>query len=125
MKIKLQESIQKISFKAFHLALLTAAFVPGQALAQGLREGVDLAQPDSAGTDLFSIFQTIANTMLVILGAIAVIMLIIGGIRYVISQGDSSAIEGARNTILYAIIGLVVAFLAWAAVDFVVGRLES
>ena len=50
-------------------------------------------------------------------------MLIIGGIRYTISQGDSSAVTSAKNTILYSIIGLVVAILAYAAVDFVVNSL--
>jgi hypothetical protein len=48
-------------------------------------------------------------------------MLILGGIRYTVSQGDSSAITSAKNTILYAIIGIVVAILAFAAVNFVIG----
>ncbi len=64
--------------------------------------------------------KTIVNTMLFILGIIAVIMIVIGGIRYVVSNGDSSAVAGAKNTILYAVIGLVVAILAYAIVNFVV-----
>jgi multisubunit Na+/H+ antiporter MnhB subunit len=63
--------------------------------------------------------------MLFIIGAIAVIMLIIGGIRYVVSAGDQNAVTSAKNTILYAIIGIVVAFLAYAAVNFVSGQLQS
>jgi multisubunit Na+/H+ antiporter MnhB subunit len=47
-------------------------------------------------------------------------MLIIGGIRYTISQGDQSQVTSAKNTILYAIIGLIVAILAYALVNFVV-----
>ena len=54
------------------------------------------------------------------IGAISVIMLIIGGIRYVISGGDSTAVQGAKNTILYAIVGIVVALLAYAVVNFVI-----
>ena len=47
-------------------------------------------------------------------------MLIIGGVRYTVSQGDSAAVTSAKNTILYAIIGLIVAILAYAVVNFVI-----
>jgi hypothetical protein len=70
-------------------------------------------------------FVTIANILLLLIGAVAVIMLIIGGIRYVISGGDSNAVQGAKNTILFAIVGVVVAFLAYAAVNFLVGQLTG
>jgi multisubunit Na+/H+ antiporter MnhB subunit len=52
-------------------------------------------------------------------------MLIIGGIRYVVSAGDQNAVTSAKNTILYAIIGIIVAFLAYAAVNFVSDQLEK
>lgn len=71
-----------------------------------------------------SIFNTITNTLLFLVGVISVIMLIIGGIRYVVSGGDQNAVTGAKNTILYAIIGIIVAFLAFAAVKFVTGSLN-
>lgn len=74
---------------------------------------------------LGGIFQLIANVMLFLVGAVAVIMLIIGGFRYVTSNGDAGAIKGAKDTIMYAIIGIVVAFLAYAAVNFVVTQLTS
>jgi hypothetical protein len=67
-----------------------------------------------------SMTKKVVNTMLFILGIVAVIMIIIGGIRYVVSAGDSSAITGAKNTILYSVIGLVVAILAYAIVNFVI-----
>jgi multisubunit Na+/H+ antiporter MnhB subunit len=59
--------------------------------------------------------------LLFIIGAVSVIMLILGGIRYTESQGVSSAITGAKNTIVYSIVGIVVAILAFAAVNFVIG----
>ena len=65
-------------------------------------------------------FQTVTNVLLFIIGAVSVIMLIIGGVRYTISQGDSSAVTSAKNTILYAVIGLIVAILAYAVVNFVI-----
>ena len=70
------------------------------------------------------IFKTITNVLLFLIGAISVIMLIIGGIRYVVSGGDSSAVTGAKNTILYAIVGIVVAILAYALVNFVIGSFK-
>lgn len=74
----------------------------------------------NTGDTATSMTKTVVNTMLFILGIIAVIMIVIGGIRYVVSGGDSSAITGAKNTILYAVVGLVVAILAYAIVNFVI-----
>lgn len=67
------------------------------------------------------VFKSITNILLFLVGAISVIMLIVGGIRYTISGGDSGAITSAKNTILYALVGIVVALLAFALVNFVIG----
>ena len=109
-------------------AFAFGAFVsPVTVKAQGLREafGNEDIEPDGVDGDLFSIFQTVSNILLILIGAVAVIMLIIGGFRYVASGGDSSAIEGAKNTILYAVIGIVVAFLAYAAINFLTEQLDD
>lgn len=95
---------------------------------EGITGGVNCTNEDGnlAGT-LFGdggVFTTIVNVLLFIIGAISVIMLIIGGIRYTLSGGDSGAVTSAKNTILYAIIGLVVAFLAFAIVNFVLGSIN-
>jgi hypothetical protein len=66
--------------------------------------------------------KTIVNTLLFIIGAISVIMIVIGGIKYTTSNGDSSAVTSAKNTILYAVIGLVIALMAYAIVNFVLGQ---
>jgi len=94
----------------------------------GISHGAECAKPTNAPAQLFgpnSIFVTVTNIMLFIIGAIAVIMLIVGGIRYVVSAGDQNAVTSAKNTILYAIIGIVVAFLAYAAVNFVSSQLTA
>ncbi|MBR3144199.1 hypothetical protein IKF12_03335 [Candidatus Saccharibacteria bacterium] len=83
---------------------------------------------DGCPTDLFGehgVFKQITNTILYIVGILAVIMLIIGGIRYVVSGGDSKKVTDAKNTILYAIIGLIICFLAFAIVNFVIAALPS
>ena len=68
-------------------------------------------------------FTSIVNTALFIIGAIAVLMLIYGGIRYTISGGDEKSITAAKNTILYAVVGIVVAVLAYAIINFVLTSL--
>ncbi|MCL2037518.1 pilin [Candidatus Saccharibacteria bacterium] len=60
------------------------------------------------------------NLMLFVVGILAIFMLIWGGIRYVISGGNQEKVKDAKNTILYAIIGLVVAILGYAIVSWVV-----
>jgi Na+/H+ antiporter NhaD/arsenite permease-like protein len=72
--------------------------------------------------DVPGFIETIVNTILIVLGMIAVIMIIIGGIRYTTSNGDASNIKSAKDTILYAVIGLIVAILSYAIVNFVLGR---
>jgi uncharacterized membrane protein len=69
-----------------------------------------------------NMITTVINTLLMVLGIIAVIMIVVGGIRYTTSGGDSSGTKGAKDTIMYAIIGLVVAILAYTIVNFVLGQ---
>ena len=88
-----------------------------------LQEGAEAARCDNCPKDLFGdtgVFKQVTNVILYIVGIIAVIMLIIGGIRYVLSGGDAKKVTDAKNTILYAIIGLVICFLAFAIVNFVI-----
>lgn len=93
----------------------------------GIANGISCGQGRDVPTQLFgagSIFTTIVNVLLFIIGAISVIMLIFGGIRYTVSGGDSGAVSSAKNTILYAIIGLIIAFLAFAIVNWVLGAVN-
>ncbi len=89
----------------------------------GISAGVGCAQGAEVPTSLFtgegSVFTTIVNVLLFLIGAISVIMLIYGGIRYTTSGGNSANVTAAKNTIMYAIIGLIVAFLAFAVVNWV------
>lgn len=96
------------------------------AVTEGVQGGVGCGDTGTTPGSLFDsggIFTTIVNILLFLIGAIAVIMLIIGGVRYTISGGDSGNVTAAKNTILYAIIGLIVAILAYAIVNFVLTSL--
>jgi hypothetical protein len=76
------------------------------------------------GTQVNNIISTVINILSVIVGIAAVIMIIVGGLKYVTSGGDSAATASAKNTILYAIIGLVIAALAQFIVKYVLSRVK-
>jgi lysylphosphatidylglycerol synthetase-like protein (DUF2156 family) len=109
----------------FAIAAIAVPVVPASA-QNAVQNGIDSAKGDGVPTTLFgdgSIFTTIVNVMLFIIGAICVIMLIYGGIRYTTSGGNSASVTAAKNTIMYAIIGLIIAFLAFAVVNWVLGAI--
>ena len=88
-----------------------------------LSGGVSSSQGDDVPQDLAGdVFKNIVNILLFIIGAVSVIMLIYGGIRYTTSGGNANSVTAAKNTIMYSIIGLVVAILAFAVVQFVVNQ---
>lgn len=70
-----------------------------------------------------SLFTKIINTIIFVVGSVAVIMIVIGGLKYVLSAGDSSAVSSAKNTILYAVIGIAIAVSAYAIVNFVLAKI--
>lgn len=72
--------------------------------------------------DAAHMIRTVVDTMLLILGTIAVIMIIVGGIRYTTSRGDASDVKAAKDTIMYSVVGLVVAIMSFAIVNFVISR---
>lgn len=111
------------------LALSVSVFGVTQALAIGnISDGANSARSDQQPVDLFGntgVFSEISSVLLFIVGAVAVIMIVIGGLRYVISGGDASQVQAAKNTILYALVGIIVAILAYAAVNFVIGSFAN
>jgi hypothetical protein len=84
-----------------------------------IKEGSDSVGGNKDTTTLGQRITTIVNILLYLLGAIAVVMIVIGGIRYTTSNGESAQMTSAKNTILYAVVGLIVALLAYAIVNFV------
>lgn len=93
-----------------------------------IQQGANSAHGNGQPVDLFGsagVFTTITNVLLYIVGAISVIMIIIGGIRYIVSGGDSSNVTAAKNTILYAVVGIVIAVLGYAIVNFVIGSFST
>lgn len=65
---------------------------------------------------------TIINAVIGVLGLVAVIVIIIGGVQYMTSSGDAGKVKKAKDTILYGIIGLIIVILAFAIVNFVIAN---
>ena len=121
----MKQTIKTLIVAGF-LVLGASAFVFGGADVSAAN-AIDVACQESGSssavcdndTSVGDVIGIVVNTLLFVVGLISVIMIIIGGIRYTISAGDTGAVTGAKNTILYAVVGLVVAFVAYAIVNWV------
>ena len=109
---------------------LTAVAAPAMAVTcpeGSKRAGEDLSdlalcntvKTDESENNLMKRLQAIVNVVLGVIGFVAVVYIVIGGVQYATSAGDTGKITKAKNTIMYAVIGLVVALLAFAIVNFV------
>lgn len=84
----------------------------------GAKSSFCQGQGENIGGGKFA--QSVTNTLLFMLGIGAVIMIVIGGIKYASANGDASQVQSAKNTIMYSVVGLVVAIMAWGIVTFVI-----
>ena len=112
--------------------LASASFTPAMAAdcdpESGITGGKNCAQGNDTPTELFGdggIVTTVINTMLFIVGILAVVMIIYAGIRYTTAHGDKGQVESAKNTLMYSIVGLVVAIISYALVNCVTGLFVS
>jgi hypothetical protein len=96
------------------------AIQQGACEAAGQPNCTDEAANGSVGNTVASIIDVLS----IVVGLAAVIMIIIGGLRYITSGGASEKVTGAKNTLLYAIIGLVVVALAQVIVHFVIRKVK-
>lgn len=94
------------------------AFAAGNGLSN-VQSGVTKTSDAAGGLTMQQVITTVIGTMLFIVGLLAVVMLIYGGIRYVTSHGDKTQVTAAKETIMYAVVGLVVAIAAFAVVQWI------
>lgn len=116
----------KLLVATFAIALFGAfVFVPVASVAAidpladacGNSSGTEICENrDENANDLI---RTLVNVLLYVVGLLSVIMIIVGGIFYTTSSGDAGKVTRAKNTLTYAIVGLVVAFIAFALVNWV------
>jgi len=113
-----------LSLTVLVLGLLSVLLPVADVSAIAACNGNDSYICKTAPSDLTGgVLKNAISVLLYVAGTIAVIMIIIGAIRYITSDGDSSKASQARLTIIYAVVGLVVAIMSFGIVNFVIGRL--
>ena len=106
------------------LGVLTPAVsaANGINICSGNENSVYCKNKGSGETQVNGIIKTIVEVLLTAVGAISIIMIVIGGIMFALSSGDAQKAAKARNTVLYAVVGLAVSLFASAIVNFVFNR---
>lgn len=123
--------MQRLKYLILLIALVGSffvAFVPSLVGAQALGDqctAEEAKQTDAckkiAQADLNKFVGAVVNGLLFVLGAMSVLVIIIAGVFYVTSMGDPAIITKAKNALIYSTIGLIVALLSYAIVNFVIG----
>ena len=117
-------------------ALLTPVMVPAVAhgaIDENIACGADIdinatgcsPSDPQAEDNVNNIIRLAINLFSVIVGIISVVMIIVGGVKYITSGGASEKVTGAKSTILYAVIGLIVVALAQIIVRFVLSKVST
>lgn len=119
----MRKVLQILSQSLMVLALLALPMVT-LAVSPGFASTVTPLAGTATG-QLIAAIRLIANFFLVLVAIIALIILVLGGVRYITSQGDEDAVASAKNTILYAGVGLLVIGLSAAIVNFVLNSLQG
>jgi len=121
----MKSKLAKIFAPALSIAASTLGIIPVSAVddvcnSRASDEVKKAAGCSGGGDDLPNIVVNILNAIIGVAGFISVVWIIIGGVTYMTSSGDANKTKKARDTILYACIGLVVCVLAFAIVNFVI-----
>ena len=108
-------------------ATAPAATTPQDAVCDGvgLATGGSGCETPTGTATVNDTITTVINILSVLVGVVSVIMLIIGGLRYVISNGDPAKVNTAKDTILYAIIGLVIVASAQGIAQFTLNKVTQ
>lgn len=108
----------------FHvLASHVAVMFAGSAGSEIVKGAGEACGSSCGPSSIVTLFKNIANVLTFLIGSVSVLMILYGGFRYVISRGDQANVKAAKDTILYAVMGVVVAVIAYAVVQFVVASI--
>ena len=119
-------SIAIMTCAIFGASVLSTTSLSGSASAQ-VSEGINTATTSEMkgksidGKD--GLIKTVVNVLLWAVGILSVIMIIFSGFRYITSAGDASKTKSAQSTLIYSVVGLIVAIMAYAIVNMVTNRL--
>ena len=119
-------SIAIMTCAVFGASVLSTVSLSGNASAQ-VSKGIDTATTsEMKGKSIDGdkgLIKTVVNVLLWAVGVLSVIMIIFSGFRYITSAGDASKTKSAQSTLIYSVVGLIVAIMAWAIVNMVINRL--
>ena len=119
-------SIAIMTCAVFGISVLSTASLSGSVSAQ-VSKGIDTATTsEMKGKSIDGdkgLIKTVVNVLLWAVGVLSVIMIIFSGFRYITSAGDTSKTKSAQSTLIYSVVGLIVAIMAWAIVNMVINRL--
>ena len=119
-------SIAIMTCAVFGSSVLSTASLSGSVSAQ-VSKGIDTATTsEMKGKSIDGdkgLIKTVVNVLLWAVGVLSVIMIIFSGFRYITSSGDASKTKSAQSTLIYSVVGLIVAIMAWAIVNMVINRL--
>ena len=128
MKKALLAAVETFTGLAAMVSLSCGKIMSKTVAATSVEDGAAAAHVEGMPTDLVGdngFIRKLTSWVLLAVGTISVVMLIYGGFRYVISGGDSKKVTDAKNTILYAIIGLIISLLSYAIVRFVISAVTG
>lgn len=131
-----KKAIMAISITVGVIGVMAGAYGPAPSVyassassaCEAIAAGADCNEETAAGgsgTTVSGIVASAIEILSYIVGIAAIIMVIIGGFKYITSNGDASKASSAKNTLIYALIGILVAGLAQVIVQFVIDRITS
>jgi len=108
----------------FMATAAVSAATAQQTVCETLEAGSDCKTTPHGNASINGVIGALINLLSFIVGLLAVIMIIVSGFKYVTAGGDSSKITSAKNTLIYAIVGVAIAALAQIIVKFVLNKLK-
>ncbi|HSW79698.1 MAG TPA: pilin [Candidatus Saccharimonadales bacterium] len=118
-------AVSMIATPALVPAMAGAATSVNQNICSGTNasaSGTGSCDTQTANNQVTTLMTNIINFFSLLVGIVSVIMIIIGGFQYITSNGDSGKISTAKNTIIFALVGLIIVAMAQFIVHFVLGK---
>ncbi|MBL8160168.1 hypothetical protein JNJ66_06985 [Candidatus Saccharibacteria bacterium] len=116
--------MNKIKLVVAGLAVMALSLLATPLAGASMKDDIKTGTSTTVTTTVPNAIAVISNIIIFFVGVVAVIMLIVGGFKYTTSGGDQSSVTAAKNTILYAIVGIIVALMSYAIVNFVITQFK-
>ena len=119
-------NVKNLAFTVLSLGVVSGALLLAPEASAQIETGLNAAGANmDQGAEVDGIVGNVVNVFLYIVGAVAVIMVIFGGFQYMTSAGDPSKASKGRNTVVYAIVGLLLAVFAYAIINYVLDEIAG